>query len=227
MNATFIASLLLRWLFLVPTIAGFFAALIFLPQAEVVVLVLAHTLPFSFIFFLGFCLFISLLVTLKSPELFQNRFDKYAVSAGILVILIWGISVLYSIFFSEPALRANYPTVRNDGVNFVHEQPPVYPPHVLEEWERGIWIQSNPACLRATDSSIDNNCPGSIDVTFCWEMDPSKDWGIKGDDCAQGMKSKRIFSRGITQYKVPWCRSFESECLASLKVIEAKALKFK
>lgn len=227
MNAKFVFSLAIRWLFLMPLVSAALAALIFLFNVEAVGLMLAYTFPFSLLFLVGICLFASLLITIKSPELFKNKFDKYGVSLGNAVILCWGLATLYDMFAGDSTIKMPNPSTPINGVAFVKPEEVVYPKQVVDEWEEGIWVNTNPICVKATTSSIDNDCPGSIEISFCWEMNASKDWGIKAEDCAQGMKTKRIFSKGITPYKVPWCRSYDSECLASFKVIEAKALKFK
>jgi hypothetical protein len=227
MNSNFVFSLLVRWVFLMPVLAAFVAALVYLTGAEVIVLVIAHTFPLSLIFLVGACLLCSLLVTLKPPVLFKNPFDKYTVIAGNLVILSWGLTMLYNIFAGDSTIKISNPSTPINGVVFVKPEKVVYPQNVLDEWEQGIWRNTTPACLRTTEGGIDNTCPGSIDVTFCWEMDPTKEWGVSAADCALGRKSQRIFSKGETLFQVPWCRSYEAACLATLKVIEAKALKFK
>ena len=160
-------------------------------------------------------------MTIKSPVLFKNQLDKYAIPLGNLVILVAGITVLFTMQTNKSGQ-----TIPAEFVPYV-EKAVVYPKNVLDEWEQGVWRNTTPACLRATESTIENTCPGSIDVTFCWQMDPTKDWGIKGVDCALGMKAKKIFPKGETKFQVPWCRSYESACLATFTVVEAKALKFK
>lgn len=204
-----------------PVLAVLILALIHLTGAGGIVLMFAYTLPVSLILFSGVCLLCSLLITIKSPVLFKNQFDKYAIASVNLVILVAGTAILYSMLTKKPDQ-----TITAEFVPYV-QKAVVYPKNVLDEWEQGVWRNKTPACLRATESTIENTCPGSIDVTFCWQMDPTKDWGIKGVDCALGMKSKQIFPKGETQFQIPWCRSYESACLATFTVIEAKALKFK
>ena len=213
--------MLVRWFFLMPVLAVLILALIYLTGATNIFLIIAYTAPVSLILLSGVCLLCSLLMTIKSPVLFKNQFDKYAIASGNLVILVAGITMLISMQTNK-----SDQTIPAQIAPFV-EIAVVYPKNVLDEWEQGVWRNKTPACLRVTESTIENTCPGSIDVTFCWQMDPTKDWGIKGVDCALGMTSKRIFSKGETQFQVPWCRSYESACLATFKVVEAKALKFK
>jgi hypothetical protein len=227
MNLGFLFSMLVRWFFLMPVLAALIAGFVYLTDAEVIVLIIADTFPYSVIFLSGACLLCSLLVTLKTATLFKNQSDKFTVTAGNLVILGWCASMLYNIFAGDSTIKISNPSTAINGVVFVAPEKVVYPQNVLDEWEQGVWRNTTPACLRTTESNIQNTCPGSIDVTFCWEMDSTKDWGIDAADCALGRKLKRIFPKGDTQFQVPWCRSYESACLATLKVIEAKALKFK
>ena len=221
MNPSFFVSMLVRWFFLVPVLAALIVALDLATGFTNFVLGFAYGFPASLIYPLGVCLLCSFLVTVKNPLLFKNSLDKYVIAVGSLVMLAHGGLVVY-----DTLTKKSGQTIPAEFAPFL-EKVVVYPKNVLDEWEQGVWRNKTPACLRATESSIENTCPGSIDVTFCWQMDPTKDWGIKGVDCALGMKSKRIFSKGETQFKVPWCRSYESACLATFMVVEAKALKFK
>jgi hypothetical protein len=224
MNPNFVLSLIVRWLFLMPLVAAVLGAFVLALHhwaiAEVFVLIVAYSFPFSLVFVAGACLLCSFLVTLKYPNLFRSQFDKYVITLGNLVIVCAGLVILFEIF----SKLAGHPA---RDVIFTESKKIEYPKNVLDEWEVGVWRNRTPVCFRATDLGLENSCPGSIDVTFCWEMDPAKDWGVKGADCSLGMKTQRIFSKGETKFQVPWCRSYESTCLATLKVIEAKALKFK
>ena len=154
-----------------PVLAVLILALIHLTGATNIGLIIVYTFPVSLILLSGACLLCSLLMTIKSPVLFSNQFDKYAIASGNLVILVAGITMLFSMQTNKAGQ-----TIPAEFAPFI-EKAVVYPKNVLDEWEQGVWRNKTPACLRATESTIENNCPGSIDVTFCWQMDPAKDWG--------------------------------------------------
>jgi hypothetical protein len=87
-----------------------------------------------------------------------------------------------------------------------------------KDWARGVWRNAIPMCLEFLEKGITSSCPGTVAMTYCWRMDPAKDWGLQHTDCSKGESSTVVAAPGFTAYQTrPWCRLY-GPCSANAAV---------
>ena len=177
-------------------------------------LAIALTLPSSLAPVFAVSFLLSGLISFQHREWMSSRLDWPLAFCGAVVVLGMLGAHVYEIhrkIQSENRITLRAPQALN-------------PVPVVKQWTAKSWTGEMPDCLKLKDSMIENNCPGRVSVTYCWRMDPSKDWGLKDVDCELNKKTRKTFAVGSNEIRVPWCRAYHEICQAELKAISAKAL---
>ncbi len=177
-------------------------------------LAVALTLPYSVIPVFALSFFLSGLISFKHREWMSSRLDWPLSFCGAAVVL--GILSLHVYELHRKIQSENRITMRAP-------QTIVVVP-VAKQWTARSWTGEMPDCLKLQDSMIENSCPGRVSLTYCWRMDPAKDWGLKDVDCELKQQTRRTFAVGGNDLRVPWCRAYHETCQGELKAISAKAL---
>lgn len=217
MNYQFLISTTLRWLLSTSIAIALIVLLIQLTGAAGFGLAIAYSLPFSLLPVVLASLAWSISFSKKRPCLLSVTFDHY------LIGIFFGLTIAFTAFIMNDRSRirsANQYPEFAAPIESINQASP----EAIEEKTAIDWKNSPSVCLHRTESSIENNCPVRLSVTYCWKLDPSQDWGTKHDDCAGDQRRKLKFPPGTNPVAVPWCRSLFGPCLAELVVLDARVL---
>ncbi len=153
----------------------------------------------------------------STPISWRNKSDLLLTAGGSLSAVLIGFAALPPLFKSLQESMFGTKTER-----YVASEQRRQAIEIQQDWAKGQWRGSLPRCVVIEDKGLNNQCAGSLQLTYCWKMDAEKDWGLRSTDCALGEQASIVVAKGFYAMPVPWCRAY-SVCVGELHVIDAVA----